>query len=129
MKKLTLKRIAFWQAWTFGVLIDDLRPFAVTLELPWKDNATDISCIPAGTYQAKRIFSGRFQTLLFTLVNVPGRGNIELHMGNTVQDTHGCILLGQSFTWDAPGISNSRIAFENFMRAYKDDFELEVING
>ncbi len=129
MKKLTLKRIALWQEWTFGALIDDLRPFAVTLELPWKGNATDISCIPAGTYDTKRVFSQKFQTEVFALLNVEGRDNIEIHVGNTTKDTQGCILIGMNYTWDAPGISNSRIAFENFMRAYGDSFELEVING
>ena len=73
--------------------------------------------------------SQRFKTELFTLVNVPGRDNVEIHVGNTVQDTHGCILIGFNFTWDQAGISSSKACFENFMRRYTEDFTLEVVNG
>jgi hypothetical protein len=35
---ITLKRISFREDGTFGVLLAGGRPFAVTLERPWRDN-------------------------------------------------------------------------------------------
>lgn len=65
-----------------------------TLELPWKDNKAQESCIPAGIYPVKRHASPRFGNT-FEVTGVPGRDEILFHGGNTTADTHGCILLGK----------------------------------
>ena len=54
---------------TFGVWINDNKPLFVTLELPWKDNQKDISCIPAGTYKVVKQFSNHFQREVYLLYN------------------------------------------------------------
>ena len=98
-----------------------------TLELPWKNNQRNISCIPAGEYKATYIFSNRFQKNLFVLHNVPGRDNVELHIGNTVADTHGCILLGTDCNIEECCITNSKIAFDSFMTtALREGFSLTI---
>lgn len=51
--------------------------------------------IPVGTYPVAVRFSERFQCLLPHVDQVPGRSAIEIHPGNAITDTHGCILLGQ----------------------------------
>jgi hypothetical protein len=103
---------------TFGHLVDaESKQIAVTLELPWKDNAHGVSCIPAGTYTAKRRFSPRHHGEVFGLVDVPDRSDIEIHAGNFAKDSLGCILLGSSFGEidEEHCILDSRRAFSRFM--------------
>lgn len=115
---------------TFGVLsISDL-PIAVTLERPWADNQKGVSCIPAGTYVAKRVQSPKFGET-FEVTDVTGRDHILFHWGNRFVDSHGCILLGEGFNVWADGtasIGSSKIAFAEFSQwlANVDSFELTI---
>jgi len=79
---------------TFGVLHLDGRPFCLTLEPRWLDNEPMRSCIPRGSYTAMPYASAHFQREVLMLRGVPGRTAVEVHVGNTVGDTHGCILVG-----------------------------------
>ena len=118
MTAFTLNRLSWDDHATFGSLVDDeRRQVAVTLELPWKDNAHDVSCIPAGTYTATRRFSPKHHGEVFELQGVPNRGNIEIHAGNVARDSLGCILLGTTFgkVLGENGIVESRRAFSKFM--------------
>lgn len=87
---------------TEGVLSLPCVGFACfSLELPWRDNRVDISCIPAGTYRGGPVHSPRFGRV-YGLHEVPGRTHILLHAGNLAgdvalgleSDVAGCILLG-----------------------------------
>ena len=62
-----------------------------SLERPWLDNKTSISCIPAGYYKFKRDTHGRFQW--FRVLDVSGRTHIEMHLGTRPSHSKGCILL------------------------------------
>lgn len=53
------------------------------------------TAIPEGRYQVVITYSNRFKRMLPELKNVPGFDAIRLHIGNTAQDTTGCILVGQ----------------------------------
>lgn len=64
-----------------------------TLERPWLNNQTGISCIPAGHYKFKRDTHGRFQW--FRVLDVPGRTHIEFHEGNKPEHSEGCILMSR----------------------------------
>jgi hypothetical protein len=89
----------------------------VTLEEPWRDNERNVSRIPAGEYSAHRRLSPKRAIELFELDAVPGRSNIEIHVGNTTADTEGCILLGTHFGTvnGQHGIVESRAAFKHWM--------------
>ena len=52
-----------------------------TLELPWKDNTSRISCIPTGIYKAIWARSPS-KGMCYHLLDVPGRGNILIHSAN-----------------------------------------------
>jgi hypothetical protein len=109
---------------TFGELyIDDC--WLYTLELPWRNNATDVSCIPEGSYLCQLVDTPHHG--LTYQVLVPGRVGVLFHSGNTEIDTKGCILLGLSTgSMDArdpdsgeiekqPAVLQSKEAFKLFM--------------
>ena len=123
--KLTLSRKEPTDKFTKGEIILPSGQRIVTLELPWLGNQHDISCIPYGTYQAKRINSPHFGEV-FEICNVPNREHILIHKGNVPSDTKGCILLGMRSS--ATGILESKKAFDLFMQEMKcQEFELKII--
>lgn len=99
---------------TRGEVLVEGEPFCRSLELPWLDNQRGISCIPLGTYEVRLLPSKRWGRPIPHITNVPGRSAIEIHIGNFLRDTDGCVLLGNRFLSDDV-ILGSRIAFEKFM--------------
>lgn len=61
-------------------------------EPPWQNNTPFVSCIPEGEYSVKPDMTGEYRG--FELQNVPGRSQIEIHTGNTADDTQGCLMPG-----------------------------------
>ena len=86
---------------------------AQTLELPYRDNATDVSCIPAGSYTMNLRFSEKHQRDLWHIDGVPDRAQVEIHVGNSTADTEGCVLVGGDR--DGDRICDSREALERVM--------------
>jgi uncharacterized protein DUF5675 len=105
---ITLVRTSQSEDGTFGVLSQDGVQIAVTCEPPWLNNQHDISCIPAGTYECQKYSSVDHQNV-WEVMDVPSRANILIHEGNTIQDTEGCILVGECMgDWDGtPSVLNS----------------------
>jgi hypothetical protein len=124
---VTLKRVAYRVDGVFGVLMYRNRPLCVTCEDPWKDNQRDISCIPEGKYACKPHDGMKFANV-WRLMNVPNRSAILIHCGNTQKDTHGCILVGQSFTTfgDQQGIAGSQNAMKLLRDTLPTEFTLEI---
>ncbi|MCR4288580.1 MAG: DUF5675 family protein [Deltaproteobacteria bacterium] len=123
MKTLKLIRIASDNDGTYGVLVDGLTPFAVTLERQWLDNAPNISCIPNGTYTCKRVNSPRFGET-FEVMDVPNRSHILFHKGNTENATQGCILVGEQFEslHDKTAVLQSQHGYAEFMNRLSGSF-------
>jgi len=62
-----------------------------TIELPWKNNETRVSCIPEGNYFIKKRYSHKFQWHL-EIENVQNRSLILFHpANNALQELNGCI--------------------------------------
>jgi hypothetical protein len=117
---------------------------AVTLELPWRNNAHDVSCIPVtidaqgnrvrAPYTAERYLSPDHGYVVFRLTDVPDRGYIELHAGCLPSDSRGCILLGSGFGFvqysdgrKGDGITASKAAFGKFMADHPEQhFTVDV---
>ena len=99
----------------FGVLKIFGECFCTTLEPPDLDNMQGVSCIPAGQYMCEFRVSPRFGET-FEIMSVPDRTNVLFHAGNTIEHTHGCVLLGQSFgkLRYERAILNSGQTFRNF---------------
>ena len=126
---ITLQRLLMNDNGTLGIILLDGKPLFPTLELPWKDNQQNVSCIPAGVYKAVYMFSEKFQKNLFVLQGVQGRDLIEIHIGNTIINTHGCILIGMQFSLSEFAIVNSKLAFDNFMfMTPKEGFIINIKN-
>lgn len=117
---------------TFGVLVDEQIPFAVTLELPWRDNNPFTSCIPSGTYTCVRQHSPKFGET-FEVTGVPDREHILFHRGNAIPDTSGCILVAEEFTVlnGQPAIGRSAPGFDEFLRKLdgRPSFQLTIIEA
>lgn len=117
--KLEIKRIAKKAKYTIGKLYVDGAYFCDTLEdtdrgLDSSMTITDIkrqkvdgkTAIPTGTYtitlgvkspkfskKTAYAFCGGF---LPRLLNVPGYEGVLIHIGNTAEDTEGCLLVGKN---------------------------------
>ena len=82
-----------------------------SIELPWKDNQTGVSCIPEGRYGLKKRYSERFHRHL-QVVDVPQRNCILIHPANdALHELKGCIA-PVSFLTDAGKGIRSRTALE-----------------
>ncbi len=129
MKRLVSIRLPEHQDGTFGVLLDGRTPFCLTVERPWLDNRKGESCIPAGTYLCKRVKSPKFGNT-FEVTNVPSRSAILIHKGNIMDDSHGCIIVGEQYESKEGKVAvlASGKAFEEFLGRTKDadEFELEI---
>lgn len=139
----------------FGALLlaDDRGPVLglATLEEEWLDNETNISCIPNGTYLCRRTvyhkkqrnrdpWWSQFDYQTFEITGVDGRDRLLFHIGNTEEDTQGCVILGtdagQFEVEDEEGggrmvkrgVAHSKTAFKMFMDALRgiDEFTLVV---
>lgn len=76
---------------TNGIITLNGELVCYTIELPWRNNAPGISCIPAGTYMVEKRFSRKFQWHLH-LTGVPGRNLILVHpANNALRELKGCI--------------------------------------
>jgi len=117
MKRLILQRIAQTSEWTMGKLYDeDGAEVCNTLELGWRNNIRNISCIPSGNYKCTITDEGGRYPVIRVL-NVPGRDGIQIHIGNYLTQIKGCILVGTAYviTQGLPVIINSEKAFRKLL--------------
>jgi len=128
MPNLTLKRVWSDDTGTFGVLMGPDGPFAVTVELPWRNNEQRVSCIPVGTYTCKAVNSPKFKHT-FEITGVPGRSHILFHKANTIADLLGCIGVAESFNPvnGVPGVTESAKGMNEFMALQKDIREFTLV--
>jgi hypothetical protein len=111
----------------------------LSLELPWKLNKSQVSCIPEGTYPVKIRYSQKYGTHLH-IQDVPDRDLILIHWGNYAgslnpktksPDIKGCVLVGKYYEdISKDGISEiltSKSTFNRIMEFVKDELgEMEI---
>jgi len=106
MKDVFLNRISDNSLQTLGALSflkDDGQIFVCkTLELPWKNNMSNVSCIPIGAYVCRYTRSNRLSAakgrdfFTYEVLNVQGRAGIRIHSANHFFQLLGCIALGNA---------------------------------
>ena len=100
-----------------------------SLELPWRNNHQDISCIANGIYPCEKYYS-ETHGWCFKVMNVHNRTLVRGHKGNFVTSTLGCILFGDSIKdFNCDGIldvTNSSKTFDRLMTLLPDKFMLSI---
>ena len=98
---LEVKRLYKKDTYTIGVLMVDGEKFSDTLEDKVRDLKSEKkvygeTAIPAGKYKVVMSMSSKFKRVMPYLENVPQFTGIMIHLGNTIKDTLGCILVGEN---------------------------------
>ena len=108
-----------------------------TAEPPWRDNKSNISCIPDGIYKVIPRYSPRFGWTYY-VKGIPKRNCVLLHSGNFAGDvskgfithTHGCILQGTylGILKGQKAILASSVKVKEFWCLMnREEFELEIM--
>jgi hypothetical protein len=135
MMKVVLARLKDDGVQTLGNLSvyegTDLIWTCKTVELPWRNNNRNVSCIPTGVYKCDWSYSPKFKTNVFEVTGVPERSGIRIHVANYVRQLHGCIALGYCYKdIDNDGqmdIAMSRICLEAFQEIMYEQFTLTIV--
>jgi len=100
---------------TNGKLESDGKFICYTIELPWKENETKVSCIPEGEYVIRKRYSRKYKWHL-EVMDVPSRKGILLHPANNAQsELKGCIAPVSKLSGAGLGLM-SRKAFVRLKR-------------
>lgn len=103
-----------YRAGTIGVLFHKQHFLCFCIELPWRANRPNTSCIPDGVYELERFHSPTFGHHLL-VKGVPDRLGILIHPANDAEkELRGCIAPVMQLTGIAKGLS-SRQALEKVM--------------
>lgn len=129
MEEVILHRFSKEQNQTIGKLVyKDVECY--TLELPYKNNNRNISCIPVGLYNVERRYSTKYK-YHFHITNVPDRSLILIHHGNFNYQTRGCILVGEDIAdINADGavdVTNSKATMRLLLKELPEQFRLRII--
>jgi hypothetical protein len=113
-----------------GIYIDG-KEVVKTLELPWKNNKKNISCIPEGSYTVrKRPGHEKRPYEHFHIMNVPGRAWILIHPGTYVWNVLGCIMPGLEFAdLNRDGlvdVIHSKTALKKLLELLPGEFTLTI---
>ena len=108
--KLELTRTYFPNG-TNGTIFLNGNIMCYSIELPWHNNLSRISCVPEGTYELVKRYSPTHKWHL-QLNNVPNRQLILIHAANdAMKELKGCIAPVSLLTAEGKGIE-SRIAIQ-----------------
>jgi Family of unknown function (DUF5675) len=115
---------------TNGKLECEGKLICLTIELPWKNNETKVSCIPEGKYFIKKRYSKKFQWHL-EILDVQNRSFILFHSANNaLQELNGCIAPVTKFSGPGLGLQ-SRNAFAKLknlvFKVLDQDKEVSII--
>lgn len=102
-----------------------------TLELPYKDNQSKISCIPKGVYFCQKV--GATKNIPYehiSVMEVPNRSGICIHTGNLYTQILGCVLVGCGYgdinKDGQKDILNSKLTYTKLMKILPLQFKLII---
>jgi hypothetical protein len=114
---ITINRQSVGTRCTSGYLLVNGATVAYTLERPPIANIGFISSIPDGNYAAN-IRTDHPDHWRIELIGVPKRDHVQIHIGNVVDDTVGCILVGKTISRDLCSLGNSAQAYSDLRTAF-----------
>ena len=121
MLALCLRR-TYLDGGTNGSISIGGRVICHAIELPWRNNRRNVSCIPEGRYRLSLYASRKFGRCLL-VHDVPGRSGILIHPANDASaELRGCIAPVTKHTGAGRGLY-SRIALERLEREVLDVLE------
>lgn len=102
MNHVILQRLESTDQGTFGKIKTEQAEF-YTLELPWRNNESNISCIPAGIYRCHMTMSAKMKKMLYLVDGTGKRTGIRIHSANLAgsieagfhSQLNGCIAIGE----------------------------------
>lgn len=113
----------YYPGGTNGILSYRGEEICKTIELPWRDNQAQISCIPEGTFTPLLRENKKYGAHLW-VTGVPGRSFILIHPANNAEtELEGCIAPVMKTTGEGKGVF-SRNAMELLMHAIYNDLYL-----
>lgn len=133
-----LRRIKSNNEGTLGMVHGPENFWCFCIELPWRNNARSISCIPEGTYLVTWTWSKTFGREMYLIKNVINRSGIRIHPGNWAgdknsgfrTDSYGCPMFGHGYRHDVGHqmmITDSAKAVKDFEDLLeKKDFYLRI---
>lgn len=108
---------------TIGTLTFNGHFVCFAIELPWRDNIRNTSCIPEGSYELKPRFSTRFDNHLH-LQYVKDRSLILIHPANNARkELQGCIAPVMQLSGPGKGLY-SRVAMEKLLVLFHEHHQL-----
>ena len=126
---VSLNRWDFFDEQTIGSLMMDGEIFCYTLELPWRENRRNISCIPIGDYEVSRRTSEKYGEH-FHILDVPDRSYILIHSGNFHNQIRGCVLVGEELADinkdGLPDVTNSKKTMKMLLDRLPETFTLRI---
>lgn len=103
------------------------------LELPWKNNRVNVSCIPEGVYKAKKRMSPGKGYLVIEYLNIPNRTFIQIHRGAFTRHSQGCQLVGKGISFidgdTIPDVYKSEETLNELLKLLPYTFEIEIRGG
>ena len=128
VKKL---RIKTWQMddCTLGILTyGDFKCF--TLELPWKGNELNVSCIPRALGYKGEKHKSPANGDVIAITNVFNRTYIQIHSANFLRQLKGCIAVGDSIKFldgdSLPDVTNSKNTLKKLFAVLPNKFMIEI---
>ena len=101
------------------------------LELPWKNNEHEVSCIPVGDYKCEKVpATENIKYEHISITDVAGRSGVCIHKANFVRQLKGCICVGDKHV-DINGdgysdVSNSGPTYDKLMALLTSEFQLTI---
>jgi hypothetical protein len=93
------------------------RFIAHTLELPWRNNQSYVSSIPAREYPGFLRYD-KTDGWRIQLVDVPNRTGVQIHVGNYPTQIEGCVLVGKRVINARNEITDSALAYAELKSAF-----------
>ena len=118
---------------TLKILGDNNLPLfsSLSLERGWRDNKSNVSCIPRGVYKVVLEYSPRFKRDLWEIKGVENRSECKFHSANFWHQLNGCVALGRVTNYidddDYLDITNSKMTMRDFHYALRNEREAILI--